>query len=302
MLSGGAGRVITAIPALEKFHRLNPKDNFKVITHGWENLYWNHPLLQSKTFNIEQKGIFDQVIKNSRLKVPEPYHLYTYYNQFVSLAEAFDEEINNTTDHSDLEKPSLFCGTDEVLSVKKIVQDFKNERKKDRFVVFQPYGSSAQFIGDTVHDPSGRSLEPEAVSKLGSLLAQEAVVLYFGPPDFFNLKDDFLSNVFNIQHADLRLFMAAISECDYFVGVDSVGQHMARAFNKPGMVIMGSTLEKNVTYPSFFKIYRNGKQPTYSPIRLGNFDCSLADRSNNDIMKFSDDQLEEIYSIAKKLA
>ena len=39
VISGGAGRVVTAIPALEKYHRLNPHDDFKVLVHGWVDLF-----------------------------------------------------------------------------------------------------------------------------------------------------------------------------------------------------------------------------------------------------------------------
>jgi ADP-heptose:LPS heptosyltransferase len=107
-----------------------------------------------------------------------------------------------------------------------------------------------------------------------------------------------MMNVKNMSNIDLRFYMAMISQCDYFVGVDSVGQHMARAFNKPGLVIMGSTFEKNVTYPDHFKIYRNGVKPTYSPIRIGGIDCEFADRSNDGVMKFSEKEIREIYTIA----
>ena len=34
VISGGAGRVVTAIPALEKYHRLNPDDDFKVLIYS----------------------------------------------------------------------------------------------------------------------------------------------------------------------------------------------------------------------------------------------------------------------------
>jgi len=55
-INGGAGRVISAIPALEKFHYLNPNNDFKVLVAGWESLYYSHPLLQNRTFSINQKG------------------------------------------------------------------------------------------------------------------------------------------------------------------------------------------------------------------------------------------------------
>lgn len=301
MLSGGAGRVITAIPALEKYHRLNPDDDFKVLIHGWENLYWSHPLLQDRTYSVGQKGIFNLVIKNSILKHPEPYHRYSYYNQQTSLAEAFDEEINNTEDHSDLEKPNLYCHRGELASTSKMIADAKVLKGKKKFCVFQPYGSGISLVNDRPYDSSGRSLDVDDALKLGQLLSKDYVVLYFGPNDFVHPGDNVMLNTRDVPNADLRFFMAMVAQCDLFVGVDSVGQHMAKAFDKPGLIIMGSTFEKNVTYPDYFKIYRNGIKPTYNPIRIGGMDSEFADRSNDGIMTFTEKQIQEMYEIARKL-
>lgn len=300
MLSGGAGRVIAAIPALEKFHRLNPLDDFKVLIHGWESLYWNHPLLQSKTFSVGQKGTFDLIVKNSVLKHPEPYHRFTYYNQQVSLAQAFDEEINNTNDHTDLSKPNLYCHLNETLTARKMIAEAKAQKKKNKFIVFQPYGSGINMVNNRPYDGSGRSLDVDDALKLGRLLSNDAAVLYFGPNEYIHPGDSFMVNAKGIPNADLRFYMAMISECDYFVGVDSVGQHMARAFDKPGLVVMGSTFETNVTYPDHFKIFRNGIKPTYNPIRIGGLDCEFADRANDKVMYFTDEQIMNIYQEVKK--
>lgn len=301
LLSGGAGRIIAAIPALEKFHRLNPTDDFKVLIYGWENLYWNHPSLQPRTYGVGQKGIFDLVVKDSRLISPEPYHNYYYYNQQINLAEAFDADINKTINHSDLTSPSLYCHSNEVKTAQKMIREAKQQKNKKKFIVYQPYGSGIQLVNNRPLDSSGRSLDVDDALKLGQLLSQDAVVLYFGPNDFIHPADNFMLNVKNIPGADLRFYMAMISQCDYFLGVDSVGQHMARAFNKPGLVIMGSTFEQNVSYPDYFKFYRNGVKPTYNPIRIGGLDCEFADRANDNIMVFNDQQIQEMYSIVRTL-
>ena len=301
LLSGGAGRIIAAIPALEKFHHLNPYDDFKVLIYGWENLYWNHPLLQSRTYGVGQKGIFDLIVKDSRLVNPEPYHNYNYYNQQINLAQAFDADINNTTNHSDLISPSLYCHSGEIKTARKLINEFKQQKNKNKFIVYQPYGSGIQLINNRPIDSSGRSLDVDDALKLGQLMSQDAVVLYFGPNDFIHPGDNFMLNAKDIPGADLRFYMAMISQCDYFVGVDSVGQHMARAFNKPGLVIMGSTFEQNVSYPDHFKFYRNGVKPTYNPIRIGGIDCEFADRANDNVMVFNDQQIEEMYSISRTL-
>lgn len=298
-LSGGAGRIITAIPALEKFARLNPDNDFKVIIYGWENLYWNHPVLQNKTYSVGQKGIFDLIIKNSILKSPEPYHLHSYYNQKTSLAEAFDEEINNTHDHTDLTKPNLYCHSNELNSVRQLISEAKQMKKKKKFIVFQPYGSGITLSNNRPLDPSNRSLDVDDALKLGQLLSQDAVVLYFGPNEYIHPNDNVMMNTKNMT-VDLRFFMAMIKEADYFLGVDSVGQHMARAFDKRGLVIMGSTFEKNVSYPDYFEFYRNpAVNVHYNPIRIGGVDCEMADRLNDGVMKFNNQQIDEIYSKVK---
>lgn len=301
LLSGGAGRVISAIPALEKFHRLNPNDDFKVIIYGWENLYWNHPVLQNRTFGVNQKGLFDLIIKNSKLASPEPYHNYCYYNQKKSLAEAFDEEINCTSNHSDLTKPNLYCHSNEIATAIKMIEEAKTSKRKQKFIVYQPYGSGIAIVDGRPFDSSGRSLDVDDALNLGYLMSKDAVVLYFGSNEYIHPKDDFMLNAKNIPGADLRFYMAMISQCDAFVGVDSVGQHMARAFNKPGVVVMGSTFERNVSYPEHFKIYRNGIKPTYNPIRIGGLDSDFADRANDGVMNFTKEQILEIYERVKTL-
>jgi hypothetical protein len=296
LISGGAGRVVTAIPALEKFARLNPSNDFKVLIHGWHELYWSHPLLQDKTFDINQKGTFELFVKDYELVTPEPYHRWRYYNQEISLAEAFDEEINHTTDHSDLEKPNLYLSSEEIRKMKENLKNITQQSNKEKVIVFQPYGSGAILENNIFSDSSGRSMYPEDYIKLVSELSKHVTVVYFGPQNFHEfIKDQY---AFNPPNGDLRMYMSLIHECDYFVGCDSLGQHIARSFNKPGLVVMGSTFETNVSYPDYFKFYRNENvKVTYNPIRIGGVDCQLIDRKNDGIMKFDEKQLQEIFTI-----
>jgi len=296
LISGGSGRVVTAIPALEKFARLNPDDDFKVLVHGWDMMYWSHPLLQEKTFEVSQKGIFENYIKNYNLVSPEPYHVSGYYNQEKSLAEAFDEIINKTTDHSDLDKPNLYVSNEEIAKIKSNIESFKRLVNKDKIIVFQPFGSGARIESDIFIDSSGRSMYPEDFTTLCKHLSQYAGIIYFGPPDLFQFSK--CEDAFCPPTADLRMYMATIKESDYFFGCDSVGQHIARAFDKNGLILMGSTFESNVSYPDYFKFYRNKNvKVKYNPIRIGGLDCQLADRTNDGAMKFNETQLKEIFTM-----
>ena len=105
------------------------------------------------------------------------------------------------------------------------------------------------------------------------------------------MKEDTYTNKFV---CDLRQWMALISECDYFIGCDSVGQHMARALNTPGSVIFGSTFPINTSYPQYFNIIENTNEKKYVPIRIAGLDSALANRLNEGTMTFSTQELDKI--------
>ncbi len=302
IINGGAGRVITSLPALEKYSKLNPEDDFKVLVYGWESLFWSHPLFQNRTFSINQKGTFDQFIKNNRTVCPEPYYVYGYYNQTLSMAEAFDEVINQTDNHIDLSPPKLFVSIQETNAIKKIIREKNKTENKSKMIVIQPYGSGMAISNDRPFDPSHRSLDVDTYLKLIKSIEsknKDVMIFYFGEKHFKHPGDDISVNIDDVN-PDLRFYLSLISQCDYFIGCDSVGQHMARALDKPGMIIMGSTSEKNVSYPDHFDIFRNGKQPLYSPIRLSGIDCEFADRMNDGIMEFSEEQIDSMSNIINK--
>ena len=294
VISGGAGRVIAAIPALEKFSKLNPENNFKVIVHGWQDLYWSHPLLQSCTIGIHQKNIFSDYVQNHQLVCPEPYNLHSYYNQKISLAEAFDREINQTEDHKDLKPPQLYISKFETISASRIIAEFRAIHKKNKVVVFQPYGSGMNLAHGIPFDNTHRSLCPHDYLHIAKFLdSKDCLVFFFGPPELRHPEDNISADLKKFN-PDLRMFMALTSQCDYFVGCDSVGQHIARGFNKPGSLFMGSTFEKNVSYPGYFRFFRNqNRKPVYSPLRLGGVDGEFADRQNDGIMDLRQDYVEE---------
>ena len=294
ILSGGAGRIVTAIPALEKYHKLNPKDNFKVLIGAWDILYWGHPILQNRTFEANQKGIFDHHIKDNRVVVPEPYYSHRFFNQEINLIEAFDEIINITKDHSDLEKPKLYLSDFEIANAKGFIDKIKHETGKTKVIVFQPFGSGAKFINGEPIDSSNRSLYAKAYLSLIEQITDTAIILFASAPEFKHPQDN-VSFQFDELGPYLRSLMAFTYHCDYFVGIDSVAQHVAYAFNKPGVTLFGGTHEKNFGYPNDHLCVRiEGRKPVYSPWRLTTLDCELTDRLNSGIMNFSDEDINQI--------
>lgn len=300
MLDGGAGRIIAAIPALKKYVREHTDEEIAILVGGWDVLYWGIPELHDITFNPEQKGIFEQVVMDADIVVsPEPYRVPGYWRQELSLAEAFNVLINGTDDHKDIGIPRLVLNKAEEFNAAKLMADVKAQQQKSKTIIIQPYGRSAERPDEnTIFDASSRSLDSEAYLKLAKKLATKYNLIFFGEQNFVHPQDTFTLK----PQLDLRMWAAAVEACDYFVGVDSMGQHMARAFDKPGTVILGSTFAKNVTYPDFFNIIEKKDAKKYSPIRISGLEGHLADRYNDKLMDFSDDEIGEIYaSIVKDI-
>jgi ADP-heptose:LPS heptosyltransferase len=291
-IDGGAGRVIAAIPALKKYARLHPGEDWNVLIGGWDNLLWGIPELQDITYNPDTKGIFDNVIKHAtQIITPEPYRVPGYFKQQLSLAEAFDVEINNTTDHSDLGVPEIILSKTEEKNAANIIADVKQQQQKSKTIVIQPFGRSIRKDRNDLIDDSSRSLDPKSYVALAKRLSSKYNLIFFGEHDFHIPEDTY---TFKLQ-ADLRMWSSIIEASDYFVGVDSVGQHMARALGKPGTVIIGSTFAVNTTYPEYFKVIEKPGFKKYSPIRICGLDSHLADRYNDKCMDFTDKEIDDIY-------
>ena len=301
IISGGAGRTVAAIPALEKYYRLNPKDDFKILVHGWQEVFWSSPVLQNRTFPAHQKGNFENYIKHNQIVVPEPYTLSSFFNEKKSLVEAFDEAINNCNNHSDLTKEKyLYTSVVEKNKSCELFNDYIAKTKKEKVIVFQPFGSGAEIINDLVVDRSNRSLSREAYYKIVQELSKFATIIYASMPQFRHPEDN-ISITFDEHQPYLRVLTAFIEQCDYYVGVCSVGQHIARALKKPGAVIMGGTNEKSFSYPEHFAILRKeGVFPVYTPWRLSDADCEFSNRANEGVMDFTDEEIKEICEFIKE--
>jgi ADP-heptose:LPS heptosyltransferase len=91
------------------------------------------------------------------------------------------------------------------------------------------------------------------------------------------------------------MWASLIDASDYFIGVDSVGQHMARAVGTKGTVIYGSTFPINTSYPNYFQVLEKEGVKKYSPIRITGLDSVMADRLNESLMDFSEKEVKEIF-------
>lgn len=288
-INGGAGRVIASVPALEELDRRGELAG--IICEGGMEIFLGHPTLQDKAWDVNHKGLFETLVKDNICISTEPYRDHEYYNQRSSLQQSFWWEIlgERTTEHR---KPVIKLNKNEEIAAVGLLSQVKETYKKEKTIVIQPFGRSSQMGPGLVFDASSRSLEQATFTDLVGDLSKDYNIIYMGEHKL---------QVVNLpifqpeEQIPLRVWAAVIESSDYFIGCDSVGQHLAYAFDKPGTVICGSTFPINITYPDHFHIVE--KQDTvrhYSPIRIAGFSAEEADRLNDTIMDFSKEELKSI--------
>lgn len=286
-INGGAGRVICSIPALEKYAEETSKD-FIIVCEGGSDFYRGHPTLHERAYDHWHKNLFEDKLINMELISPEPYRIWEYYNQKCSIAQAYDIAINNKGIR-DLPKPTLRLSNEELFSGYSVIKEVKEATKKDRVIIFQPFGRGVQSKDGLMFDPSSRSFEGEHVINIVKKLQKNYAVIVMS-----ELVLDFQSNgvqdpVAQPQHISLRQWAGIIASADYFLGCDSVGQHIAYSLDKSATIVTGSTFAINVSYPNYDKfdlLDMGGDLKKYSPIRITMDD--VADRGNDGLMKMND--------------
>ena len=307
-IDGGLGRIITAIPALLKFGKNNPDEEWYVMIPGWDWITWGIEELQSRTFNPETKGMFENYYWDAdRVIAPEPYKLPAFYRNEISLAEAFDELINGTTDHSDLPDTTLELTIDEVIHARNYINQAihavngggcgptgceppKPVENHKKVVVFQPFGSTSQHSELGIYDKSMRSINHNFTNKIAEALSKDYVVINMNGREGFS----HFPGVINFsQDPDLRTWAGIIQEADYFIGCDSCGQHMAKAVGTPASVLVAGTHEVNISYPDTFHIIKNDAKYYPNPMRVSMMNSTLSDKLNQKRGLFSDDEMKK---------
>lgn len=298
-INGGAGRVLCSIPALEKYAQSN--DDFIIVSEGWSECFAGNKILQDKVFDVMHKNLFEDHLLDRELISPEPYRLNAYFNQKANLIQAFDILINNLEDIPETQKITLELNKQEQVFGYNLVEEVKQTKHKEKVIVLQPFGSTAKMEGKFIFDSSGRSFELADIYKLIESLTKSYAVILMSP---IGLPSNVDLGIAWPQNLNLRQWMGIINAADYFLGCDSVGQHIAYALDKPTTVVIGSTFPENISYPNKenFTIIDNGKDKRkYSPIRITMDDIS--DRNNEDLMILSKDNFAAILeSINNKLS
>lgn len=270
-LNGGMGRIISAIPALEKYHEEGNDPNFIVVIEGICDILKGHPTLDNKTYDMYHKNLFHTKLINMDIVSPEPYRVNEYFNQQCSIAQAFDILINNKGIRP-LPKPTLVLSKEELIAGRKAIDDIKEKLKKEKTVVIQPFGRAITQIDGSFVDKSNRSIEFFNLKNLIRKLQEKDYAVILMAEFGIDFKDaGFPDEVAMPEKVELRQWASIIKYADTFLGCDSVGQHLAYAMDTPANVVMGPTYPINTSYPEVenFNIIDLGQfSREYDPIRI----------------------------------
>ncbi len=289
-INGGAGRVLCSIPALEAYAEKN--DDFIIVAESWGEFYSCSKVLRDKAYPIHQKDLFENHLKDKEIVSPEPYRLNAYFNQKCNLVQAFDILINGLHDIPKTKKINLDLSKTEQITGHNLVNEVREVTKKNKVIVFQPFGSSVQVQGNFIFDTTGRSFEVNNIMKLIEELSKNYGIVLMSQIPIPGIEK---YGVAFPQNVGLTTWAGIINASDFFLGCDSMGQHIAYALDKPTTVVIGSTFPENISYPDAknFHIVDNGKEKRkYSPIRITMDEC--CDRNNEELMLLDDTKIKEV--------
>jgi|9_EtaG_2_1085328.scaffolds.fasta_scaffold00086_3 hypothetical protein len=296
-INGGAGRVLCSMPGLERYAKTH--DNFVIVSESWTEMYMTNKTLRDHVYMGWQKDLFRDQLRDKEIITPEPYRLNAYFTQRANLVQAFDMLINDLGDdvpetgeiNIDLSKEEQIIGYN-------LCNEVRQFTGRDKVVVFQPFGQSVKNEGQFIYDTSGRSFEMKDTVELLTELSKNYAIIAMTQLDIPSWQEEM--GVAMPKDMNLNQWMGVINGADYFLGCDSVGQHMAHAMGKPATVVIGATFPENISYPDNknFTIIDNGKDKRrYSPIRLTQDEC--ADRNNEDVMVLEKDTIKKIIKTIK---
>ena len=289
-INGGAGRMISSVPAFEKYLEESDDKDFIIVCEGGTDVFKGHPKLDDRAYDIWHKGLFKDYLKNREIVTTEPYRVWEYYNQQCSIAQAFDIQVNNKG-LRELPKPTLKLSKDELLNGRSVVSEVKKKLKKEKLVVFQPYGRGVEYIDETLLDRTARSFELKDVKAIVKKLQQNDYAVIMMSEFKTDMSDAKLKEeVAMPENVNMRDWAAIIKYADHFLGCDSLGQHLAYSMETPSTIITGATYPINVSYRDceYFEILDMGEiHREYDPIRI--LPDERVNRMNENIMSMTDD-------------
>ena len=274
-IDGGIGRIVCAVPAIEKL----AKNRKVIVLTSHPEVFWNSPHIH-KIYNLSREYLWDDVIRHGEFLFPEPYFNHLYYSQKQHLVQSFDMLLNGG--EGEFCNPKLYLMQEEIMWATEFIKARKQDSGKD-VAMLQCFGSSAKIECGKTIDSSHRSLPMNVVENI----CNNSNCTYINGS---HIKMS-MPNIWQ-QDFTLRQLFALTAMCDFIVSIDSYLMHVGAAFNKVGVVFFGGTYSENLGYPNYRMIVRDGYPKSYMPNRFSGFI-----NENQGALDFDSAEMEQIIKV-----
>lgn len=280
-INGGYGRVIASTGVIKKL-ALDTGRTINIVT-GYPEIFMNNPYI-NKVYNLHHEYLYDDHIKGTEYKEPEPYKLQGYIDGELHMINGFSKELLAEDIYL---KPDLHF-TDEEL---KEAEVFVKQMEKP-LILFQPWGSSGGKSKDgktMVEDQSFRSIPLEFAKKVYDELSKDYTVVLVKSPDQLGWKE-----ALTLPHMPLRKIFALIPYAKGIVACDSALQHACAALDKGAFVFWGSTNSNQLGYELHRNIEGETTKNQFNPVRVPGNDMDAQKRYVNTWNYLNDELIKEI--------
>jgi ADP-heptose:LPS heptosyltransferase len=268
-ISGGYGRVLSAVGVINELKNRNPDTEINVIT-GYPEVFINNPNI-NKVYSLNHEYLYDDHIKGTIYLEPEPYKLQGYIEGDLHITNGFAKEIIG---EDKFYKPELYLSEEELAEA----EAFSKSVTKP-IVLFQPFGSMGGRTKDgktILNDPSFRSIPLDFAKKIYDELSKDYQVILIKEQNQAGLE-----GWITMPPMPLRKIAALVKFSKGIVACDSSLQHICGAIGKKAFVLWGSTNYNQLGYESNINLYSKQHVTQYNPVRMPGNDYDAEKRYKN---------------------
>ncbi len=286
-INGGYGRVIASTGVIKKL-ALDTGRTINIVT-GYPEIFVNNPYI-NKVYSLNHEYLYDDHIKGTEYKEPEPYKLQGYIDGELHIVNGFAKELINENTYL---KPDLHFTNEEL----KEAEEFVKKMEKP-LILYQPWGSSGGKTKDKetmLEDPSFRSIPNEFAKKIYDELSKEYTVVLVKAPDQLGWK-----TALTLPHMPLRKIFALIPYAKGIIACDSALQHACAALDKRAFVFWGSTNSNQLGYDLHRNFEGEMTKNQFNPVRVPGNDFDSGKRYSKVWDYLNDEIIKEMYDELSK--
>lgn len=251
MIEGGVGKNLMATPVLKALKDEYPNSTIVVISPHIE-VFDRLPFVD-RAFKLgDNKYLYDDYIKKGSFINFNPYNTDWFRFRKKSVIKIWYDILGLRP--ADYEPRPIMKFSQKELEIALNIFNNLNtnfNKESNKKLIFTQYcgGNSAKFVdanGNPVVRQDNLRNANKAISEIADALKDDFLFLAMKRPEEEASKTPNIITL--VEDVHYRIWGAIMNLCDGYLGIDSLGMHMAAAFDKPSFVLWGPTCKDNFGY------------------------------------------------------